>query len=88
MILIYVRYTCSYHGEKLDRNFPPAKRRKATRDVMISTIYDRQSEQEDTVLRTAPSTTLKFRNTTALNQVQFLRGEVLKTPGFDKSSSA
>lgn len=81
----------SYRGEKLNRNIPPAKRRKATKDVLISTIYDRPSEQEDTVLRTAPSTTLKYRTTTAaaLNQVQFLKGEVLQTPSdSDKSTSA
>ena len=63
----------SYRGKKLDRNIPPAKRKKASRDVIISTIYDRPSEQEDTVLRTAPSTTLKYRN-----QVQFLKGETLR----------
>ena len=87
---VYV-FFYSYHGEKLNRNIPPAKRRKATKDVLISTIYDRLSEQEDTVLRTAPSTTLKYRTTTAaaLNQVQFLKGEVLQTPSdSDKSTSA
>lgn len=74
-----------YRGEKLDRNLPAAKRRKATRDVIISTIYDKQSEQEDTVLRTAPSTTLKYRD-----QVQFLRGEVLTryTDNVDKATSS
>ena len=73
-------YVCSYRGEKLDRNVPPAKRRKATRDVIISTIYDRPSEQEDTVLRTAPSTTLKYRD-----RVPFLKGEVLRTPFHNQS---
>lgn len=84
---IWIAILFSYRGEKLERNVPPAKRRKATKDVLISTIYDRQSEQEDTVLRTAPSRTLKYRTAqpaAALNQVQFLKGEVLKTPS-DKS---
>lgn len=85
----------SYRGEKLNRSIPSAKRRKATKDVLISTIYDRPSEQEDTVLRTGPPSTLKYRTmpAAALNQVQFLKGEVLKTSSdsdksaLDKSSA-
>lgn len=67
-----------YRGEKLDRTAPSAKRKRATRDVVISTVYDRPSEQEDTVLRSAPSTTLKYR-ATGNKSVQFCKGEVLRT---------
>ena len=89
MLVTFLSYNYSYRGERLDRSVSSAKRRKATKDVLISTIYDRPSEQEDTVLRSAPSTTLKYRTAPvrAMNQVTvFLKGEVLKTPS-DNSPS-
>lgn len=64
----------SYYGEKLIRHAPEAKRkRKATRDVIISTVYDKPEEEENTVLRTAPSRTIKYRQ-----EVKFVAGASLK----------
>ena len=50
----------SYRGQKLDR-LVGKRKRPLTRDVVISTVYDRPREEEDTVLRKAPVTTLKYR---------------------------
>ena len=36
--------------------------RRPTKEVLISTIYDKPDEEQDTVLRRAPTTTLKFRD--------------------------
>jgi len=54
---------CSYRGEKLDRHVPAAKKHQATKDVVISTIYDRPDEEQDTPLRRAPPRTIKYRET-------------------------
>lgn len=69
-ILVY----SSYRGEKLVTNVVgPKRRRKATRDVIISTVYDEVDEEEDTVLRTAPPHTLHYRQ-----GVNFVAGGSLK----------
>lgn len=60
---------CRYRGEKLNRYVSSPKRRKAAKDVIISTVYDRPEEVKDSVPRTAPPTVLKHR------QVKFLRGK-------------
>ena len=66
-------YPCRYQGEKIDRHVPLSKRkRKQMKDVIISTVYDRQEEEENTVLRTAPPTILKHR------EIQFIGGGLLK----------
>ena len=54
---------CRYHGEKLDRTGTGGtrKKQKLTRDVLISTVYDKPMEQFDTELQSAPSTSLKYR---------------------------
>lgn len=67
-------YLRSYYGEKLIRHAPEAKRRrKATRDVIISTVYDKPEEEESTVLRTAPPRTIKYRQ-----EVKFVAGASLR----------
>ena len=63
----------SYRGEKLNRDVPAAKKRQATKDVVISTVYDRPDEEQDTPLRSAPPRTIKYRET-----VKFRDGGVLK----------
>lgn len=72
---------CSYHGEVLDRHILSAKRKKmaSTRDVIISTVYDRPDELKDTVLRSAPANTLKYTGP-YIRQVQFLTGGLLNKP--------
>lgn len=62
---------CSYRGEKVNRY---AKRRKAMKDVIISTVYDRPEEEETTILRTGPPTVLKHRT----KGVQFREGGMYK----------
>ena len=66
----------SYRGEKLIRHAPRTQKRplRATRDVVISTVYDRL-EEEDTVLRSAPSRTIKYRE-----GVKFVAGDTLNDP--------
>lgn len=64
----------------MDRHAPLSKRRKRTQDVIISTIYDKPAEEEDTVLRSTPATVLKYRP----EHVRFLEGGVLKP---DKTDS-
>ena len=64
----------SYRGEKLNRHFSAPKRRKAMKDVIISTVYDRPEEEETTILRTGPPTVLKHRT----KGVEFHEGGVYK----------
>ena len=52
----------SYRGEKLSRQVPAAKRQRSTRDVLISTVYDRPDEEQSTEMRSAPPTTIKYRD--------------------------
>ena len=65
--------SCRYHGEKLDRHAPSSKKQRVSRDVIISTVYDKPEEEQDTVLRRAPPRTIKYREA-----VKFLRGGVQK----------
>ena len=53
----------SYHGEKLDITAISSRKRRhrSTRDVLISTVYDQPNELADTTLRSAPPTTIKYR---------------------------
>lgn len=37
------------------------KKQKLSRDVLISTVYDKPMEHLDTELQSAPSTSLKYR---------------------------
>ena len=62
-----------YHGEKLDRRAPSSKKQRASRDVIVSTVYDKPEEEKDTIFRTAPSRTIKYREA-----VKFRSGGVLK----------
>ena len=64
-----------YYGQKLSRDPKrlSAKRpKRGEREVMISTVYDRKHEEEDTLLRSAPQTTLKYRD-----KVVFKKGSTL-----------
>ena len=65
----------SYRGEQLVRHAPQTQKRhrRATRDVIISTVYDECDEEESTVMRTAPSHTIKYRQ-----EVKFVAGGSLK----------
>lgn len=53
---------CRYRGEKLSHTVVTVPNRRPTREVLISTIYDRPDEEQDTVFRKAPTTTIKFRD--------------------------
>ncbi len=73
-------YTYSYRGEKLE-SLPVRKRHRqqASKDVIISTVYDKPEEEESTPYRTAPVRTIKYRES-----VKFKGGGVLK--GEDSTS--
>ena len=63
MVFLIASTHFRYRGEKLDRTAVSAskRRRRATKDVIISTVYDRVEEEEDTILRSGPPTLLKHR---------------------------
>lgn len=66
---------CRYHGERISRDpaVLAAKRRKGEREVIISTVYDKTPEEADTLLRKAPTTTLKYRS-----RMEFSKGGTLE----------
>ncbi len=59
LVNCFIFFFFSYRGEKLDR---VQRKRPLTRDVLISTVYDKPCEKEATVLRSAPVGTLKYRD--------------------------
>lgn len=64
ILLLYCPFLlCRYRGQRISRDpaVLAAKRRKGEREVMISTVYDQGPDKADTLLRKAPTTTLKYR---------------------------
>ena len=68
----FERKGLGYYGEKLNRNVKRPKRR-AERDVIISTVYD-EKDEDDNVFRNRGPHTLKYKDMT----VDFIRGQQSK----------
>ena len=76
-----------YRGEKLDRSSVP-KQKRSRKDAIISTVYDKPDEEEDTILRTAPPTVIKHRTHDAAGGMKFCGGGVFKAGSTSRDSSS
>lgn len=73
-----------YRGEKLGRGMPFSKQRKANRDIVISTVYDKRDDSIAT--DSATSKAMKYRAKESLQgRHKFLDGGTLKPSSSDKT---
>ena len=56
-----------YRGDKLLIPTSGSKKVLKTKDVLISTVYDKPEEEIDTLARRAPTMTLKYRHKYVIN---------------------